>query len=68
MKKIKKKYLIKFQIYKNQMYLTENLHEMNEIIPKIKKQRRCSLIHIQMKLEKKFGKNGFWLTNLYIYI
>ena len=68
MKKIKKKYLIKFQIYKNQMNLTENLHEMNEIIPKIKKQRRCSLIHIQMKLEKKIGKNGIWLTNLYIYI
>ena len=45
-----------------------NLQESNEIIPKIKKQRRCSLIHIQMKLEKKFGKNGFWLTNLYIYI
>ena len=45
-----------------------NLQESNEIIPKIKKQRRCSLIHIQMKLEKKIGKNGFWLTNLYIYI
>ena len=50
------------------MYLTENLDGMNEIIPKIKKQRRCSLIHIQMKLEKKMGKMGFGsLICIYIY-
>ena len=44
-KKDKKKYLIKFQIYNNRMYLTENLDEMNEIIPKINKKTTEMLTH-----------------------
>ena len=50
------------------MYLTENLDGMNEIIPKIKKTTEMLTHPYSNEIGKKNGKNGFWLTNLYIYI